>query len=175
MLQKKNTFSHVRFSCESAKDLIQQNKKFHIIICSEVLEHVGSPQEYLRDFYRLLHPGGYLFVTVPNGYGSFENLNRLKNILKRVGIIYVSDHVLWIARVVKWKILKKGRPPLPGQARRIPNTEGYLKRRFGPHKFLSFEENIQIIFRGRVCHEKNPGGEPGFAAHLLIIGLDMFR
>jgi Methyltransferase domain len=48
--------------------------KFHVILFCEVLEHLKlAPQEILRDFKRLLAPGGMLYLTTPNGmgYGKF--------------------------------------------------------------------------------------------------------
>ncbi len=44
--------------------------KFHVIIFCEVLEHLKlSPNEILRDFKRLLAPGGMIYLTTPNGNG----------------------------------------------------------------------------------------------------------
>lgn len=39
---------------------------FGLVMASHALEHVVDPVETLRDWYRQLHPGGYLFVEVPN-------------------------------------------------------------------------------------------------------------
>lgn len=36
-----------------------------ILICSEMLEHVEEPVEVLREMYRVLKPGGKIFVCVP--------------------------------------------------------------------------------------------------------------
>src|ERR1019366_7324430 len=45
--------------------------KFHVIIFCEVLEHLKlSPNEILRDFKRLLAPGGMIYLTTPNGMAS---------------------------------------------------------------------------------------------------------
>jgi hypothetical protein len=48
--------------------------RFHAILFCEVLEHLKmSPEEALRDFARLLAPGGMIYLTTPNGmgYGKF--------------------------------------------------------------------------------------------------------
>jgi len=35
------------------------------ILCTEVIEHVADPMAVLREFFRLLKPGGKLFLTAP--------------------------------------------------------------------------------------------------------------
>ena len=47
-------------------------RKYDLVIASEVVEHV-APEEYvLKDIATLVDENGSLFVTVPNGYGSYE-------------------------------------------------------------------------------------------------------
>ncbi len=41
-------------------------ESFHGICHSHVLEHVRNPKEYLAEFFRLLKPGGWVFIEVPN-------------------------------------------------------------------------------------------------------------
>jgi 2-polyprenyl-3-methyl-5-hydroxy-6-metoxy-1,4-benzoquinol methylase len=50
-------------SCFSQID----NKRFSLIICFDVLEHLEDPTLVLRQMRVLLAPGGRLLVTVPNG------------------------------------------------------------------------------------------------------------
>lgn len=40
--------------------------RFDVAYCSEVIEHVPRPQAFLRDIYRLLTPGGILYLTTPD-------------------------------------------------------------------------------------------------------------
>ncbi|MEK7066667.1 MAG: class I SAM-dependent methyltransferase, partial [Patescibacteria group bacterium] len=44
---------------------------FDLIICSEVLEHVFSPENIISELHRVLKIGGILILTVPN-YGSLQ-------------------------------------------------------------------------------------------------------
>ena len=47
-------------------DLSQIGERFDVIACFQILEHVPSPAETLRQLARLLQPGGLLIVAVPN-------------------------------------------------------------------------------------------------------------
>ncbi|MCG8431853.1 MAG: class I SAM-dependent methyltransferase [Candidatus Omnitrophica bacterium] len=42
---------------------------FDALICTEVLEHVKTPAESLREAGRVLKPGGYIYVSVPQSWG----------------------------------------------------------------------------------------------------------
>lgn len=42
------------------------DQEFDYITCVEGLEHIENPQQAIREFRRLLRPGGHLIVTVPN-------------------------------------------------------------------------------------------------------------
>ncbi len=59
-----------RFFCCLLTDLPPQT--FHVVILSEVLEHLSKPQELLQAASVYLKNGGLLIVTTPNGYGPFE-------------------------------------------------------------------------------------------------------
>jgi 2-polyprenyl-3-methyl-5-hydroxy-6-metoxy-1,4-benzoquinol methylase len=42
------------------------NRKFELVICSEVIEHVENPRNLLRYLKELISEGGHLIVTTPN-------------------------------------------------------------------------------------------------------------
>lgn len=52
--------------CASAADLSAQHEQFDIITLSHVIEHVPDPIALLEDLYRLLKPGGILWLETPN-------------------------------------------------------------------------------------------------------------
>lgn len=49
------------------KDETIPNKKFDIIICSEVLEHIEDYQKAIINLSKMLKPGGYVFISSPYG------------------------------------------------------------------------------------------------------------
>jgi len=54
------------FDLNAGKPLDFPSAAFDVIICSEVIEHVFSPDELLDEIARLLKPGGYAVLTTPN-------------------------------------------------------------------------------------------------------------
>lgn len=49
-----------------------ETRQFDLVIASEVIEHVDPSDFVLKDIAALVKQNGYLFATVPNGYGSYE-------------------------------------------------------------------------------------------------------
>jgi len=43
-----------------------QNSKFDFIFATEILEHLFTPTVILQESFRLLRPGGYIYITTPN-------------------------------------------------------------------------------------------------------------
>ena len=52
---------------------------FELVLSHSVIEHVDSPEDYLRECFRVLRPGGVLFLSTPPYYSSAgSHLARLK-------------------------------------------------------------------------------------------------
>jgi len=56
----------------SKVDVIYDGKKipfpdseFDYVLCTEVMEHVPEPKDFLKEIYRVLKPGGVLIMTIP--------------------------------------------------------------------------------------------------------------
>lgn len=62
---------NIQFRCGSL-DHERFDSSFHVVICSEVLEHLQEPGVLVRQMSSVLKEGGLLLVTVPNGFGFFE-------------------------------------------------------------------------------------------------------
>ena len=50
----------------SVMELPFQDQAFDSVFCSQVLEHVPSPEKVLQEFHRCLKPGGTLVISVPH-------------------------------------------------------------------------------------------------------------
>ncbi|MDP2948070.1 MAG: class I SAM-dependent methyltransferase [Chloroflexota bacterium] len=60
------TRARVKLDRASVTDLPYADKTFDLIVCSEVLEHVPNWLAALKEFQRVLEPGGWLIVSTPN-------------------------------------------------------------------------------------------------------------
>src|SRR6266852_6648514 len=53
------------------------DQSFNYVTCLEGLEHIENPQQAMREFARVLKPGGHLIVSVPNILNIEERLKWL--------------------------------------------------------------------------------------------------
>jgi len=47
------------------------NDSFDVVVCKFVIEHLRSPIDTFKEFYRVLRPGGVLALLTPNMYSAF--------------------------------------------------------------------------------------------------------
>ena len=89
---KKNQFPNASFETSDAEK-IEFEDQWNIVICSEIFEHLSSPENLAKRLKKIVKTDGIIIITIPNGYGPFELFfetplrlpNRLvKNLLGRV-------------------------------------------------------------------------------------------
>ncbi|SHH00423.1 Methyltransferase domain-containing protein [Thermosyntropha lipolytica DSM 11003] len=62
----------VHFTWGSLDKLPYEDNFFHFINCLDVLEHTYDPEAIVKEFARVLRPGGQVFITAPTRYGEWE-------------------------------------------------------------------------------------------------------
>jgi 2-polyprenyl-6-hydroxyphenyl methylase/3-demethylubiquinone-9 3-methyltransferase len=78
----------IDFLNETAEEHLKLNNKYDIVICLEVIEHVASPEEFIKTLTNLIKPGGMMI---------FSTINRT---IKSYGLaIIMAEYVLgWVPR-----------------------------------------------------------------------------
>jgi len=71
--RERNPFEHAEFVNRDMEGW-EPERRYPVVICSEVLEHLEEPAAMMRRIAALTEPGGLAVITVPNGYGPWELL-----------------------------------------------------------------------------------------------------
>lgn len=61
-------YGRIDYVCDAAAIPVSDSS-FDVVICTEVLEHVGEPLKLIQELSRILNPGGMLLLTAPLGSG----------------------------------------------------------------------------------------------------------
>lgn len=105
-----NNYVQLKGSTEKLKEL--ESESFNIILCHNVLEYASDRDEIVREFYRLLKPGGKLSVVKHNRSGrvmqmvvllnNFENANKLLDGGDSSAEKYGDIHYYEDCDLIKW-------------------------------------------------------------------------
>ena len=106
-----NLCTSCNFGVANINDIPFKESSLDAVICSEVLEHVDSPEQSVKELIRVLKPGGILALSVPRylpelicwklskeysqtpgGHVRIFRHNQLKNLGKDFGLEYLSFH-----------------------------------------------------------------------------------
>jgi 2-polyprenyl-3-methyl-5-hydroxy-6-metoxy-1,4-benzoquinol methylase len=115
-----------RIHREALEQLPSVDATFDVVVMSEVIEHLPAPDVTLRAVYRLLRPGGALYLTTPNfgslsrrvlrdqwraidlpGHLSYFDRRSLKAYLARAGFSEVS---VWSEGLNPYELIRGHRP-----------------------------------------------------------------
>jgi ubiquinone/menaquinone biosynthesis C-methylase UbiE len=111
--------TNVHFLVGSADDLPFPDDHFHIILCSDVVEHLSCPERCFAEINRVTKPGGIAIVTTPNKTNRLQQVvrffqDRLREEAQEGDHISVKGIDEWItlARATGFGILKVRRGAL---------------------------------------------------------------
>ncbi len=66
-LKKANElFGECEFQAITTQDLLSTGRKYDVIYCAEVIEHVPDPHDFMQSLVDLLNPDGVLYLTTPD-------------------------------------------------------------------------------------------------------------
>jgi SAM-dependent methyltransferase len=82
---------------------------FDVVTLVDVFEHVVEPRKLLTEIFRLLAPGGVLFVKVPNGRYNLLKLKILRTLLRssQFDIFDSREHVVHYTEVTLNRMLRE--------------------------------------------------------------------
>lgn len=103
----------------SLQDVGFEPETFDVIVCIEVIEHLVDPKKTVEEMYRLLRPGGCVYLTTPN----FNALLRYR-LKSKYNIISFPLHLTYFTpRTIRQLFTDKGFSPLSIK------TTGYSRTR----------------------------------------------
>lgn len=102
--QRLNGDAAVRFVQADAQSIALPSGSIDTVISCETIEHVPQPQAAVREFARVLRPGGRLFLTTPNYFGP---IGAYRGYLRATGRRFTEEgqpinHFLLAAAVRRW-------------------------------------------------------------------------
>lgn len=121
------------------------SESFEVVTLMDVIEHVAEPRPLLSEIYRILRPGGGLFIVTPNFGSLFVRLYGL-----RAYGIWPDQHVVYFQ---------------PSTISRVLNAVGFRKVVAGTKDF--YAENVKTLVRGE---EKVASAniKSAFSSHRLL-------
>ena len=117
-------------------------KKFDVVLCSEVLEHIENDRLVVKRLYNLLKPGGHLIITVPHlkkywshldtsdGHVRRYEKDALEDTLNDMGFV-VYENFDWgypLFHLYYERILKRERKNIMGDVSRKPVLKYFLSK-----------------------------------------------
>jgi len=116
------------------------NGSFDIAICTQVLEYISAPAELIREIYRVLKPGGWLFLSAP--------AMTLQDAEKECWRFLPSSLRQLLSSFREMQIVSEG-----------GSVVGFFRTLNSGLNFLARYELLRIIYRWTLCPVINLSGE----------------
>ena len=100
-------FPSTNYQSKSLNEIVNSGKRFGIVYCSEVIEHLPELNSFTQDLYEILDKNGILYITTPD-IGHFSLKNNLEKI-KNWDSIRPPEHLFYFNKnSIKTLLLKSG-------------------------------------------------------------------
>lgn len=100
-----NRLPNARFVCSDFREF-NSAELYHVVILSDVLEHVSDPHRMLEVALAHLTSQGMILISIPNGYGPFE----IEGFLARVGLLKLALAMVDLVRAFRSAMRLRRRP-----------------------------------------------------------------
>lgn len=119
--------------------LIIESKKFDVVICSHVLEHICYPQNLLSDIKKILSENAILIIALPNLMNYKSRIELIK------GNFHYQDSGVWDYTHFRWYTFNSG-------IELLKNNGFVIEKSFvtGDIPFLTFFKFLPIIIRQKL-------------------------
>jgi ubiquinone/menaquinone biosynthesis C-methylase UbiE len=96
------------FQTENLEDISYEDNKFDVVFCKYVVEHLDNPQKAISEFYRILKPGGIIYLIDFDGLmlNFFHENETLKVMLTKFALQAPVD--LYVGRKLLPFLIKAG-------------------------------------------------------------------
>ena len=91
------------YSIFNADELKQSEKKYQIVVMSDVIEHVNDPVGFLRFYSSFLGPDGKIIITTPNAHA----IRNFTSILTRNNYSLNPQHTFWLCPKTMMEITER--------------------------------------------------------------------
>jgi 2-polyprenyl-3-methyl-5-hydroxy-6-metoxy-1,4-benzoquinol methylase len=88
--------------CGSLEEMSFQDSSFDVILFQDVIEHLFNPMATLRETYRILRPGGAIFISTPNLRSLMHHL-----LGKHWAILSPAEHLFYFTHETLLRMLRE--------------------------------------------------------------------
>ena len=115
------------------------NKKYDLIVCTHVLEHVDNPSVILDNIYNWLTENGTALIIVPNSESIHRQLAVIMNLQKNNSDLSKRDHLVGHKRVYDYKQLDND---INNSSLIVVERKGFFLKTLPNSMMLNFNQDL---------------------------------